>query len=151
MPLVPLKAAAGAFGEPQSVADDDFEWVEVETERRLRPGMFVARVVGRSMEPGIADGAYCLFASPVTGSRHGRTVLVQLRDASDPETGQRYTVKRYESEKAHVGASWRHTKITLRPTNPAYAPIVLEDVEADAVQVIAELVEVLGTDAPERS
>ncbi|MCC6903830.1 MAG: hypothetical protein IT377_32985, partial [Polyangiaceae bacterium] len=81
----------------------------------------------------------------------GRTVLVQLRDATDPETGHRYTVKRYESEKARAGDSWRHTKITLKPTNPEYTPIVLEDVEEDAVQVVAELVEVLGTDAPERS
>jgi hypothetical protein len=31
------------------------------------------------------------------------------------------------------------------------ATIVLKDVEGDAVQVIAELVEVLGTDAPEKS
>ncbi|MFO0644235.1 MAG: DEAD/DEAH box helicase family protein [Polyangiaceae bacterium] len=151
VPLVPLKVAAGAFSDPQHVADDDFEWVEVESERRLRPGMFVAQVVGHSMEPGIEDGAYCLFAAPVTGSRQGRTVLVQLRDATDPETGHRYTVKRYESEKARAGDSWRHTKITLKPTNPAYAPIVIEAVEEDAVQVIAELVEVLGTEGPVRS
>jgi SOS-response transcriptional repressor LexA len=141
VPLVPLKAAAGAFGDPQHVADDDVEWVEVDSERRLRPGMFVAQVVGRSMEPGIEDGSYCLFATSVTGSRQGRTVLVQLRDATDPATGHRYTVKRYESEKARAGDSWRHTKITLKPTNPAFAPIVLEDVEEAAVQVIAELVE----------
>ncbi len=151
IPLVPLKAAAGTFGDPQYVADDGHEWVEVDSERRLRPGMFVAQVVGHSMEPSIADGSYCIFASPVTGSRQGRTVLVQLRDATDPETGHRYTVKRYESEKARAGDSWRHTKITLKPTNPAYAPIVLEDVEEDAIQVIAELVEVLGTESPEKS
>lgn len=150
VPLVPLKAAAGAFGDPQQVTDDDFEWVEVDSEHRLRPGMFVAQVVGHSMEPSIENGAYCLFAAPVTGSRQGRTVLVQLRDATDPETGHRYTVKRYESEKARVGGSWRHTKITLRPTNPAFAPMVLDAAENDAVQVIAELVEVLGTDAPEK-
>ncbi|HCF57328.1 MAG TPA: type I restriction endonuclease subunit R [Myxococcales bacterium] len=144
VPLVPLEAAAGAFGDPQHVLDDDIEWVEVDIERQLRPGMFVAQIVGRSMEPGIEDGSYCLFAAPVTGARQGRTVLVQLRDANDPETGQRYTVKRYESEKACAGDSWRHTKITLKPTNPAYSPIVLEGVEENAVQVIAELVEVLG-------
>ena len=148
VPLLPLKAAAGAFSDPQHVADDEFDWVEVETERRLRPGMFVAQIVGRSMEPVIEDGAYCLFAAPVTGSRQGRIVLVQLRDA-DPETGHRYTVKRYESEKARVGESWRHAKVTLKPTNPAYAPIVLEGVEEDAVQVIAELVEALGVTPPE--
>ncbi|HEY2091125.1 MAG TPA: S24 family peptidase [Thermoanaerobaculia bacterium] len=148
VPLVPLKAAAGAFSDPQQVADDDFEWVEVENGRRIRPGMFVAQIVGRSMEPGIEDGAYCLFAAPVTGSRQGRIVLVQLRDATDPETGHRYTVKRYESEKTGAGESRRHTRVTLKPTNPAYAPIVLEGVEEDAVQVIAEVVEVLGVAPP---
>ena len=148
VPLVPLKAAAGAFSDPQHVADGDFEWVEVDSERQLRPGMFVAQIVGRSMEPGIEDGAYCLFASPVTGSRRGRILLVQLRDATDPETGARYTVKRYESEKTSTGESWLHTRITLKPTNPAYAAIVLEGVDEDAVQVIAELVEVLGLTPP---
>lgn len=148
VPLVPLQAAAGGFGDPQNVTDAEFEWVEVDSAHRLRPGMFVVQVVGRSMEPGIEDGAYCLFAAPVTGSRQGRTVLVQLRDATDPETGHRYTVKRYESERARAGDSWQHTKITLKPTNPAYAPIVLEGVEEDAVRVIAEVVEVLGADVP---
>ena len=70
--------------------------------------MFVAQVVGKSMEPAIPDGSYCLFRAPVEGTRQGKTVLVQLRDATDPETGQRYTVKRYESEKATQGDSWRH-------------------------------------------
>jgi type I restriction enzyme R subunit len=148
LPLVPLQAAAGAFGDPQHVVDGDFAWVELDGNPRLRQGMFVAQVVGRSMEPSIADGAYCLFSAPVTGSRQGRTVLVQLRNAMDPETGHRYTVKRYESEKAHAGDSWRHTKITLKPTNPAYAPIVLQDVEEDAVQVVAEFVAVLSLTPP---
>lgn len=145
VPLVPLQAAAGAFGDPQHVpAEHEFEWVEVDTERRLRPGMFVAQVVGHSMEPTIDDGAFCLFAGPVTGSRNGRTVLVQLHDAPDPETGHRYTVKRYESQKARAGDTWQHTQVTLRPINPAYAPIVLQGVQEDTIQVVAELIEVLG-------
>ena len=110
--------------------------------------MFVAQVVGRSMEPGIPDGAYCLFASPVTGSRQGRTVLVQLRSATDPETGHSYTVKRYESAKSADGDSWQHARITLKPNNPEFVPIELEDGDEGAVQVIAELVEVLGRDPP---
>jgi phage repressor protein C with HTH and peptisase S24 domain len=43
--------------------------------------MFVARVAGKSMEPMIPDGAWCLFSAPVTGTRQGETVLVMLRDA----------------------------------------------------------------------
>ena len=66
VPLVPLKAAAGAFSDPQQIDDDGYAWAAVETGRRLRPGMFVAQVVGKSMEPAISDGAYCLFAAPDT-------------------------------------------------------------------------------------
>jgi len=144
VPLVPLKAAAGAFGDPQHIEDEDWEWVTVETRRRLRPGMFVTQVVGKSMEHAIPDGSYCLFAAPVTGTRQGKTVLVQLRDAIDPETGERYTVKRYESEKAKAGESWRHRRITLKPVNPQFAPIILSGTDEGQVQVIAEVVEVLG-------
>ena len=142
-PLVPLKAAAGGFGDPQHIEDDDCEWVAVESGHRLRTGMFVAQVVGKSMEPAIRDGAWCLFRAPVEGTRQGKTVLVQLRDATDPETGQRYTVKRYKSEKAKEGESWRHEKITLEPVNPDFEPIVLAGAGEGEFQVVAELVEVL--------
>ena len=144
IPLVPLKAAAGAFGDPQHIEDDGFEWVAVESRHRLRPGMFVAQVVGESMEPAIAASAWCLFRTPVEGTRQGRTVLVQLRDATDPETGQRYTVKRYRSEKTADADAWRHEKIVLEPLNPDFAPIILTGTDAGELQVIAEFVEVLG-------
>ena len=144
VPLVPLKAAAGGFSDPQHVEDNDFEWVAVESRRRLRKGMFVAQVLGKSMEPAIPDSAWCLFRAPVEGTRQGKTVLVQLRDATDLETGQRYTVKRYKSEKAQEGDSWRHEKITLEPLNPDFEPIVLTGADEGELRVIAELVDVLG-------
>ena len=144
VPLVPLKAAAGAFGNPQYIEDDDFEWVAVESRHRLRPGMFVAQVVGKSMEPAIPDGAWCLFRAPVEGTRQGKTVLVQLRDATDPESGERYTVKRYESEKKMKGDSWRHERITLKPANQDFAPIVLTGDDHSELQVIAEFVELIS-------
>ena len=106
--------------------------------------MFVAQVVGKSMEPAIPDGSYCLFASPVAGTRQGKTVLVQLRDATDLETGERYTVKRYESEKAKDDDSWRHAKITLKPVNSDFEPIVLTGADEGQLQVVAECLEVLG-------
>ena len=144
VPLLPLKAAAGAFSDPQHIDDDDCAWAAVETTRRLRRGMFVAQVVGKSMEPAIPDGAYCLFAAPVEGTRQGRTVLVQMRDGADPESGERYTVKRYESEKAGDGDAWQHTTITLHPVNTDFEPIVLTGADEGSLQVVAEVVEVLG-------
>jgi hypothetical protein len=59
------------------------------------------------------------------GTRQGKGVLVQLRDATDPETGERYTIKRYDSEKAQEGDSWRHERIILRPANPEFEAIIL--------------------------
>jgi phage repressor protein C with HTH and peptisase S24 domain len=144
VPLLALKAAAGAFSDPQHVQDDDWEWIALDTKHRLRPGMFVAQVVGKSMEPAIPDGAYCLFAAPVSGTRQGKTVLVQQRDATDPETGERYTVKRYECEKTEDGDSWRHFRITLKPVNPDFKPIVLTDADEGQIQVVAEIVEIVG-------
>ena len=143
VPLVPLAAAAGAFSDSQRVDDEDFEWVAFETVHRLRRGMFVARVVGKSMEPTIPDGAHCLFRAPVEGTRRGKIVLVQMRDGTDPDSGQRYTVKRYESEKAVHDTSWRHREIRLNPVNPNYEPIILANADEGALAVVAELIEVL--------
>ncbi len=150
VPLVPLKAAAGAFGDPQRIEGGDFEWTAVESSHRLRPGMFVAQVIGKSMEPAIPDGAWCLFRAPVEGTRQGKTVLAQLRDETDSETGERYTVKRYESVKAGQGDSWTHERITLRPINPEFAPLVLEAADSDRLQVVAEFLEVVSSQATAR-
>ena len=145
VPLVPLRAAAGVFGDPHNVDDEDWQWVELESRHKLRPGMFVAEVVGKSMEPQIPDGSHCLFVGPVRGSRQGRVVLVELEDDLDPETGERYTVKRYESEKVDAAeGDWRHVRVTLQPANPDFEPIVLTtDDEIGGVRVIAELLEVV--------
>jgi type I restriction enzyme R subunit len=144
VPFVPLKLAAGAFGDSQHLEDENWEWVAIESKHRLRPGMFVSQIVGKSMEPLIPDGAYCLFASPVEGSRQGKMVLVQLRDATDPETGERYTIKRYESTKVQEDDSWQHASIKLKPVNPEFEAIQLTEVEEGKIQVIAECIEVLG-------
>lgn len=145
VPLVPLEAAAGGFGDPHFIEEGQWDWVEVDSRRTLRPGMFVARVVGKSMEPLVPDGSHCLFAGPVTGSRQNRVVLVSLRDDTDPETGERFTIKRYESEKVSVAdGAWRQIRVTLKPENPAFDPIVLTADDEDFVHVIAEFVEVVA-------
>ena len=146
VPLVPLRAAAGGFSEPHELlSDEDQKWVEPGTGRTLREGIFVAKVVGRSMEPRIPDGSYCLFASPVTGSRQGRIVLVRLRDEEDPETGERFTVKRYRSEKTQDENGWRHVAVALEPVNRDFEPIVVTTDDEGAIDVVAELVQVIGT------
>jgi len=142
VPLYSLKAAAGGFSDEQLVEPEG--WVDPQVRRKLRPGMFVAQVVGKSMEPKISDGSYCLFKYPVEGTRQGKIVLVQLRDFVDPESGERFTVKRYESEKIQEGGMWRHTSITLHPLNNEFDPIVLTGDNESEFQVIAEFIDVIN-------
>lgn len=99
------------------------------------------------MEPLIPDGAYCLFAAPVIGSRTGRILLVQHRDIADTETGGSFTVKKFDSsEVGGKDTTHREGTIFLRPINPEYLPIELKNVADDEVTVIAEFVEVLNSE-----
>jgi len=109
--------------------------------------MFVTRVVGKSMEPTIKDGSYCVFRKGVAGTRQGRILLVQKRDFTDPETGGSYTVKRYRSAKSENEGGWRHESIELIPDNPdrqafPILQFVSED-EAD-LEVVAEFIDMLS-------
>jgi len=143
VPLVPLQAAAGVFGDPQGPRSEEQAWVEVPS-RRLREGMFVAQVVGHSMEPMIPDGSFCLFFAPVAGSRQGKVVLAELRDGLDPETGERYSVKRYTSAKMETEDGWRHVEVSLEPVNHDFAPLTLAVDDERDVHVVAEFVAVVG-------
>ena len=144
LPLYSLKAAAGYFGHGEAVEPEG--WVDATSfGKQLDKEMFVARAVGRSMEPRIADGSLCVFRAYPKGSRLGKIVLVQHRGLSDPETGGAFTVKRYRSEKVVEGEEeWRHEQITLEPLNTEYEPIVLRPRAEGDVVVVAELVGVLG-------
>ncbi len=147
VPLVPLKAAASGFSESQFVEEGQWQWVEVGTRRRLRPGMFVAQVEGTSMEPQIPNGSYCLFSSPVTGTRQGKTVLVKLHKDLDPESGANYTVKRYESESEQIDGTVQRSRVVLKPVNRDFAPLVFTGSPEGEFVVIAEVVEVLSDDS----
>jgi phage repressor protein C with HTH and peptisase S24 domain len=143
VPLVGLDLAAGGFTAGES--DPSQTWVAPTSRRRLRPGMFVARVVGQSMEPRIPDGAYCLFAAPVSGDLQGRVLLVQHRGIHDADTGTSYTVKRFE-RRGPEGEG----VVRLVPENPRYAAITLDPRDAHDLRIVAELLEVLATAAPPR-
>jgi ATP-dependent helicase YprA (DUF1998 family) len=145
VPLIPLKAAAGAFSGTQAL-DDDYEWVTLDGRTRPAPGLFVAQVVGESMNRRIPAGAWCLWRANPGGTRQGKVVLAQHRDIADPELGGRYTVKLYESEKVSTeDGGWRHAVVRLKPdsSDPSFEPIVLENPEDGELAIIAELVEVL--------
>jgi type I restriction enzyme, R subunit len=142
LPVYSLAVAAGAFVENRPVEEDG--WVEVPETVRLRNGMFVARIEGRSMEPRIPDGSYAIFRPVPAGDREGRILLVELDGAVDPELGTRHTVKRWHSEHDPGTAEeeWRHRSITLEPLNPDFDPLVLE--RGQGQRAIAEFVETLN-------
>lgn len=153
VPILDLKAAAhvgseALFGaETEKEASLAEEWADLGG-GRVEKGMFVAQVVGDSMDEIIPDGAWCLFKKPPAGSRDGKVVLVRY-GASDAEPAGTYTVKEYGSEKVPASeGDFRHTKITLSPRsqNPKNAPIVLTPEDEGSVRVLAEFVRVLGSD-----
>ncbi len=144
LPRYSLAVAAGKFLDNQEVSGE--AWDEAPVGLKLTPGMFTARIAGRSMEPVIPDASVCVFRAGVTGSRQGRLVLVEAlgRGAND-----RYTVKRYRSEKTpregrHEGdGEWSHSRIRLEPLNPEFEAWDLDPAEGDNLRVIAEFVRVL--------
>ena len=147
LPRYSLRVAAGKFLDNDEVTAEG--WEEAPEDLRLTKDMFVARIEGHSMEPHIPDGCLAVFRRGVTGSRQGRLVLVE--DAGAGGTN-RYTVKRYRSEKtseekasaekAAEAAEWRHTRIRLESLNPEYPSWDL-DPEDTRYRIVAEFERVL--------
>ncbi len=140
LPLHSLRAAAGGFGADEEVVQED--WIEAPEDLRITDDMFVAHVVGDSMEPLIPAGSLCVFRQPRAGSRNGKIVLVRLEGTS--VDGGEVTVKRYRSEKAITEEGFRHEQIIMEPLNqPKHKPWKLSPDEQDRLRVIGEFVRVL--------
>lgn len=137
VPVYSLKAAATKFGEDMEAAAEG--WAEIPAGVRPDERLFVAQVIGRSMEPKIPDGSYCLFRAEVTGSRQNKLLLI--RRAASAREGGEYTIKRYRSDKLITEEGWGHSRIRLEPLNPEFEAWDLD--EEDDFQVIGEFVCVL--------
>lgn len=139
LPVFSLKAVATNFGGEEYV--EQLGWMKADIHNKLDKDMFIAQVTGKSMEPTISDGRYCVFRYDRGGSRNGIVVLVESRLVSDPESFQRYTIKRYRSKKEYFpNGTWIHKKIILSPDNIDFSDIVLENVQDGDFKVIAEYV-----------
>jgi SOS-response transcriptional repressor LexA len=137
VPLYSLRAAAGSLGEEMESAAED--WVPAPEGMRLAPDLFVAHVVGHSMEPRIPDGSLNLFRLHPAGSRQNKILLIQRSGVTD-ETA-RYTVKKYTSRKVYSDEEqWHHERIRLEPLNPEYEAW---DVEPQDFAVVAEWLRVI--------
>ena len=98
-PVRSLQAVATSFVEQPT--QKVLGWKPLGGVFKLNKDMFIAQVVGKSMEPTIKDGSWCLFRPDQGGSRNGKIVLVESRRITDPETQMSFTIKRYHSEKEH--------------------------------------------------
>ena len=146
-PVVDLRFAAGSFSDVQTLEERANDWVALPDWIRPQPGLFVAQVIGESMNRRIPNGAWCLFRGNPSGTRQGKVVVVQHRDLADPDTGGRYTVKLYASEKVRTeDGGWKHDRITLSPDSdqPGFEPIVLQvGSDEEGFAVVAEMLVVL--------
>jgi superfamily II DNA or RNA helicase/diadenosine tetraphosphate (Ap4A) HIT family hydrolase/HKD family nuclease len=137
VPVYSLEAAAGLWG-PET-APEEIGWAEA-AGTSIKPGMFIARVCGHSMEPKIKDGSWNLFREGLQGSRNGKIVLVQFKSRGDLENGGRFTVKKYHSVKRVTEDEWSHEHIELLPLNRDYNPIIVTPHEAPEMVVVGEWV-----------
>ena len=140
IPLYSLRAAAGRFGEDMEVETEDL----VAAPPGVRPGpdVYAVHIVGHSMEPDIPDGAVAVFRYSPAGSRQGKRVLVWRHGAS--AGGGEFTIKVYESDKTVTEEGWQHTRIRLKPLNPEYPVLELED--ESEYRVLGELAGLLAID-----
>ncbi|HKT31160.1 MAG TPA: DNA/RNA helicase domain-containing protein [Gammaproteobacteria bacterium] len=146
VPVLDLKVAAGYFSESSIGDPNEVEWAELPDAFRVLPGLFIAQVVGESMNRVIPNGSWCLFRANPPGSRNGKIVLVESRGIADPEHGGSYTLKRYRSWKnVSPDDTWEHSRIELMPESfeSRFAPIVLDGEKAGELRVIAEYVAIL--------
>lgn len=135
LPLYSARAAATKFLDNDEIREE--AWVEVPENLRLTPDLFLAHVVGRSMEPRIPDGSICLFRRYQGGTRQGKWWLIERLDVAD-----QYTIKRYTRQTLETEEGWQHTRIRLEPLNPEFEAWDLDS--EDSFRTIGEFVRVFS-------
>jgi hypothetical protein len=118
---------------------DDIGWTEVPGVA-VKPGMFVARVTGTSMEPLIPDGSWCLFRLCPGGLARGpdraRAVRVGRRGRERRPVHRQEVPLQLSTDFGRHGR--RHPSIQLLPLNPAFEPITLEPENAEALTFVGQ-------------
>jgi hypothetical protein len=99
------------------------------------------------METGVPDGSWCLLRAFAAGeapsgtSLDGRRVVVQLADTTDPETGGRYTLRRWRV--ARFSREGSVEEVELVADNPVFPATRMQPGGGDT-RVVAELLEVIS-------
>lgn len=129
VPVIDLRAAAGAFLDgqfPEAVG-----YARVELPRAL-PGLFLARVIGDSMDRVAPSGALCLWqhlgAPGVSAASPGEDLLVRRDDRHDPELGgftfKRLLAGREGPQLVPVSSNPSHVSIPIREDLRALARFI---------------------------
>ncbi len=134
VPIYDLRIAAGAFSEGQMPEADGFARVEGAGTRR---GLFIAQVVGDSMDKVAPKGAYCLWQhlgqAGVAAAAPGENIVVRRPAGADGELGE-FTFKRLVETAAG-------RELVPVSTNPGHKSIVLT--EGDEVEGVARFLGVV--------
>jgi hypothetical protein len=144
VPLFDLKVAAGGFSGFQHV--HDFQWVALPEIFSPKPGYFICRVVGESMNRIIPSGSWCLFKPASSVDFAGKVLLVQHRDIQDETTGGQFTVKACDSVEDSGNGDGHYGRIVLKPRSkdPGYKAMEIVWEVGRELRVIGEFVAVLG-------
>ena len=135
VPVTTLRAAAGQLAEARQIGA--LAWA-VLPGRRPPEGSFLARVVGRSMEPRLPDGAWVLFRAPAMPPLVGKVVL--LARGVDDRQHDAFLVKKIAATRPGPRESLR---VTLASFNPSYPPIEITVREEADLRAVADVVRVL--------
>lgn len=116
IPVYGFKVAAGAWSEWQQARI--VAWVSPPPGVRAARGLFLVQVVGRSMEPKVPDGAWCLCSRPWPNPGTGQIGIFLRSPSTEPEGGGTFTLKQYAPRAAGdaVGGA-------LKSRNPQFPPI----------------------------
>jgi len=146
VPVLDLKVAAGDFSDAQSLEEEAVEWVALADHIRIGPGMFVAQVVGESMNRKVPNGAWALFTTEYRGSRQGRIVLAERNELGDPDDSGRFTLKTYDARKREGVDGIMYESVTLRPdsSDPRFQPIEIDLQDPDRPCIVAVFIAALA-------
>jgi transcriptional regulator with XRE-family HTH domain len=144
VPFYPIHISAGKFDfETADTAPSG--WVQIHRRGPLKD-YFSAQITGHSMMPTIPPGSLCLFKKYTGGSRDGKIMLIQHRGLRDPETGNRFVVKRYQRITLYKNEGDEDLAVTIHllSDNPKYPPLVLHSLREDEISSPAVFVEVIA-------
>ena len=136
VPITTLRAAAGCLGEAREV--EALAWA-VLPGRRPPAGSFLARIVGRSMEPRLPHGSWALFRAPALLPLEGRVVL--FARGVDDRQHEAFLVKKVAAIRLGPRESLR---VTLASYNPSYPPIEIAVREERDLRAVADLIRLVG-------